>query len=150
MIIIMNYNKMKFRIILFSSFIIITSSFASLFGQNDIFNYNRTEYKAYYAAILIEKFRPDTIWHDGISCSFPDDLDEIAFKEIDSLVSVSFERLWLQSDERSDFKGDRETWVLDPLCVAIELLTVLNSSQLDVLARAYAERETSNPFKDRK
>ena len=138
---------MKFRIILFSSFIIITSSFASLFGQNDIFIYNRTEYKAYYAAILIDKFRPDTIWHDGISCFFPDDLDEIAFKEIDSLVSVSFERLWLQSDERSDFKGDRETWVLDPLCVAFELLDVLNSNQLDVLARAYEERKKNKPIK---
>lgn len=146
----MHYNKMKFRIIFLTSVIITSFSFVSLYGQNDILNYNRTEYKAYYTALLIEKFRPDTVWHDGISCSMPEDLDELAIMEIDSLVNVSIENLWSQSDERSDFKGDRETWVLDPLCVALELLAVLNSNQLDVLARAYAERETSNPFKDRK
>ena len=138
---------MKSRIIFFTSVIIISFSFVSLYGQNDILNYNRTEYKAYYAALLIEKFRPDTIWHDGISCSMPEDLDELASREIDSLVNVSIENLWSQSDERSDFKGDRETWVLDPLCVALELLAVLNSNDLDVLARAYAERETNEQIK---
>src|SRR5687767_12220197 len=143
----MYYNKMKSRIIFFTSVIIISFSFVSLYGQNDILNYNRTEYKAYYAALLIEKFRPDTIWHDGISCSMPEDLDELASREIDSLVNVSIENLWSQSDERSDFKGDRETWVLDPLCVALELLAVLNSNDLDVLARAYAERETNEQIK---
>lgn len=77
----------------------------------------------------------------------PDDLDEIAFREIDSLVNLSIEHLWSQSDERSDFKGNRETWVLDPLCVAFELLNVLNSNQLDVLARAYDEREKNKQIK---
>ena len=143
----MYLNKMKSRIRFFTSVIIISFSFVSLYGQNDILNYNRTEYKAYYTALLIEKFRPDTVWHDGISCSMPEDLDELASREIDSLVNVSIENLWSQSDERSDFKGDRETWVLDPLCVALELLAVLNSNDLDVLARAYAERETNEQIK---
>lgn len=140
---------MKFRIIFLTSVIIISFSFVSLYGQNDILNYNRTEYKAYYAALLIEKFRPDTVWHDGISCYMPEPegLDELAIREIDSLVNVSIENLWSQSDERSDFKGDRETWVLDPLCVALELIAVLNSNQLDVFARAYAERETNEQIK---
>lgn len=138
---------MKSRIIFLTSVTIISFSFVSLYGQNDILNYNRTEYKAYYAALLIEKFRPDTVWHDGISCSMPEDLDELASREIDSLVNVSIENLWSQSDERSDFKGDKETWVLDPLCVALELLAVLNSNDLDVLARAYAERETKEQIK---
>src|SRR5688500_8871428 len=135
----MYFNKMKFKLkLLFSAFIIF-SSLGALYGQHDISNYKRFEYKAYYSALLIEKFRPDTIWHDGISCSMPDDLDGIAFREIDSLVNLSIENLWTQSDERSDFKGNRETWVLDPLCVAMELIDVLNSNQLDVLARAYEE-----------
>ena len=77
----------------------------------------------------------------------PEGLDELAIREIDSLVNVSIENLWSQSDERSDFKGDRETWVLDPLCVALELLAVLNSNQLDVFARAYAEREANEQIK---
>ena len=138
---------MKFINILLSSAFINFSSLVSLYGQYDSSTYNRYEYQAYYSALLIDKFRPDTIWHDGITCSMPDDLDEIAIREIDSLVNLSFEHLWSQSDERSDYKGNRETWVLDPLCVAFELLDVLNSNQLDVLARAYDEREKNKQIK---
>lgn len=141
-------NKMKL-ILLFIGFTGF-SSFASLYGQNGISTYKKDEYKAYYIALLIEKFRPDTIWRDGISCAMPDDLDEIAVREIDSLVSVSIENLWSQSDIRSDYKGDRETWALDVLCLAYELLDVLSSNQIDVLATAYAEREKENQINRRK
>lgn len=119
---------------------IISISFNATFKKNELTNHDSDKYKAYYIAKLIYKYRPDTVWHSAIDCGLPDDLDKMAIMEIDSLVNLSYLRLWTYSDEGRDGKGSREDFIIDPLCVAYELLEVYHSSDLDLLAKTFEER----------
>lgn len=120
---------------------IICTSFNTSNGKQEDGNFNIDKYKAYFIASLIDEFRPDTVWHDQIPCAMPEDIDKKAVREIDSLVNVSFLRLWDYNDIGREGKGRRGDFVLDPLCVAYELLKVVYSTDIDSLARAFEERE---------
>jgi hypothetical protein len=97
-------------------------------------------YKLQFISAYLTKYKNDTIWFDEIPCIIPSYLDKQAVREIDSLVNESFSKLWKRSDEGREFIGSREGLILNAECVTDELLSVLYSKNLDVLAKNFETR----------
>lgn len=128
-------------IILFIIFNLLQNSCSIKKDTNYLKNNHVVLYKKYLIASFISEYNKDSIWHDMIPCIMPDDLDKEASIEIDSLVKLSYKKLWEASDAGREFVGSRDGLILDDVCVAEELLKVYNSKDLEKLANAFAERK---------